>query len=69
MAAGAIVGGLPGALIGAGVGAGVSTVVWARQDRQADLPEGLGVVFCLTEPMRTTPLNARLTGAGGAGAE
>ena len=69
MAAGAIVGGLPGALIGAGVGAGVSTVVWMRQDRQADLPEGLGVVFCLTEPMRTTPLNARLTGAGGAGAE
>jgi len=69
MAAGAIVGGLPGALIGAGVGAGVSTVVWARQDRQADLPEGLGVVFCLTEPMRTTPLSARLPAAGGAGAE
>jgi len=69
MAAGAVVGGLPGALIGAGVGAGVSTVVWARQDRQADLPEGIGIVFCLTEPMRTTPLSARLTGAGGAGAE
>lgn len=69
MAAGAIVGGVPGALIGAGVGASVSTVVWARQDRQADLPEGLGVVFCLTEPMRTTPLSARLTSSGGAGAE
>lgn len=69
MAAGAVVGGLPGALIGAGVGAGVSTVVWARQDRQADLPQGIGIVFCLTEPMRTTPLSARLTGAGGAGAE
>jgi len=69
MAAGAIVGGVPGALIGAGVSVGVSTVVWMRQDRQADLPEGLGVVFCLTEPMRTTPLSARLTGAGGAGAE
>jgi hypothetical protein len=69
MAAGAVVGGVPGALIGAGVGAGVSTVVWARQDRQADLPKDLGVVFCLTEPMRTTPLSARLTGSGGAGAE
>jgi len=69
MAAGAILGGVPGALIGAGVGAGVSTVVWMRQNRQADLPEGLGVVFSLTEPMRTTPLSARLTGAGGAGAE
>lgn len=69
MTAGAIVGGVPGALIGAGVGAGVSAVVWMRQDRQADLPEGLGVVFCLTEPMRTTPLSAHLTSAGGAGAE
>jgi hypothetical protein len=69
MVAGAMMGGLPGALIGAGVGAGVSTVVWMRQDRQADLPKDLGVVFCLTEPMRTTPLAARLTGSGGAGAE
>ena len=69
MTAGAIVGGVPGALIGAGVGAGVSAVVWMRQDRQADLPEGLGVVFCLTEPMSTTPLSAHLTSAGGAGAE
>jgi cytochrome b len=69
MAAGAIVGGLPGALIGAGVGVGVSTVVWMRQDRQADLPQGLGVVFCLTEPMRTTPMSPYMTGAGGAGAE
>jgi hypothetical protein len=71
MAAGAVMGGLPGALIGAGVGAGVSTVVWMRQDRQADLPKDLGLVFCLTEPMRLTPLSARLTrpGAVGAGAE
>jgi len=38
---GAMMGGLPGALIGAGVGAGVSTVVWMRQDRQADLPKDL----------------------------
>jgi len=68
-AAGAELGGVPGALIAAGVGVGISTVVWARQDRQANLPEGLGVVFCLTEPMQVTPLSARLTGAGGAGAE
>jgi hypothetical protein len=42
-----------------------------RQDRQADLPKDLGLVFCLTEPMRLTPLSARLTrpGAVGAGAE
>jgi hypothetical protein len=71
MAAGAVVGGLPGAVIGAGVGAGVSTAVWMRQDRQADLPKDLGVVFCLTEPMRVTPMSARLTrpGAGSAGTE
>jgi hypothetical protein len=71
MAAGAVVGGLPGAVIGAGVGAGVSTAVWMRQDRQADLPKDLGVVFCLTEPMRVTPMSARLTGpgAGSGGAE
>jgi hypothetical protein len=61
MAAGAILGGVPGALIGAGVGAGVSTVVWARQDRQADLPKDLGIVFSLTEPMRVTPTSAQLT--------
>jgi hypothetical protein len=71
MAAGAVVGGVPGALIGAGLGAGVSATVWARQDRQADLPKDLGVVFCLTEPMRLTPLSARLTrpGAGSAHGE
>ena len=71
MAAGAAMGGVPGAVIGAGLGAGVSTAVWMRQDRQADLPKDLGVVFCLTEPMRVTPMSARLTrpGAGTAGAE
>jgi hypothetical protein len=71
MAAGAVVGGVPGAIVGAGVGAGVSTAVWMRQDRQADLPKDLGVVFCLTEPMRVTPMSARLTrpGAGSSGAE
>lgn len=58
MAAGAILGGLPGAVIGAGVGAGVSTVVWLKQDRQAELPKNLGVVFSLTEPMSVTPAGA-----------
>jgi len=61
MAAGAMIGGVPGALIGAGVGAGVSTVVWLQQDRQAVLPQGLGLVFSLTEPMRVTPASAEAT--------
>jgi hypothetical protein len=71
MAAGAAMGGVPGAVIGAGLGAGVSATVWARQDRQADLPKDLGIVFSLTEPMRVTPMSARLTrpGAGSVGAE
>jgi hypothetical protein len=71
MAAGAALGGVPGAVIGAGLGAGVSTAVWMRQDRQADLPKDLGIVFSLTEPMRVTPMSARLTrpGAGSVGAE
>jgi hypothetical protein len=71
MAAGAAMGGVPGAVIGAGLGAGVSTAVWMRQDRQADLPKDLGIVFSLTEPMRVTPMSARLTrpGAGSGGAE
>jgi hypothetical protein len=63
MAAGAMIGGVPGALIGAGVGAGISTVVWLQQDRQAILPEGLGLVFSLTEPMRVTPASAEATPA------
>ena len=67
---GAVVGGLPGALVGAGVGAGVSTVVWARQDRQADLPKDLCIVFSLTEPMRIAPMSAQISrpamGAGDA---
>jgi len=48
-ASGAVFGGWPGAIIGAGVGAGVSTVVWLKQDRQAELPAGAGVTFMLTE--------------------
>jgi hypothetical protein len=50
-ASGAIFGGWPGAIIGAGVGAGVSTVVWLKQDRQAELPAGTGITFMLTEAM------------------
>lgn len=71
MAAGAMIGGLPGALIGAGVGAGVSTVVWLKQDRQAELHKNLGVVFSLTEPMSTTPSSATMVPlkVGGAGGE
>jgi hypothetical protein len=60
MAAGAIIAGVPGALIGAGVGAGVGTVVWLKQDRQAERPRNLGVIFSLTEPMSVTPVSARV---------
>jgi hypothetical protein len=63
MAAGAVIGGLPGAVIGAGVGAGVGTVIWLKQDRQAELPKDLELVFSLTEPMSTTPLNAAVAPA------
>lgn len=50
-AAGAVFGGVPGALIGAGVGLGISTVVWLKQDRQAEMPAGTKMVFSLTKPM------------------
>ncbi len=71
MAAGAMIGGVPGAAIGAGVGAGVSTVVWLKQDRQAQLPKDLGLVFSLTEPMSITPANAAIVPlkVGAAGGE
>ncbi|HEV2645690.1 MAG TPA: hypothetical protein VGU46_04925 [Acidobacteriaceae bacterium] len=58
MAAGAMIAGVPGAVIGAGVGAGISTVVWLKQDRQAELPKDLQIVFSLTEPMSITPTSA-----------
>jgi hypothetical protein len=61
LAAGAMMGGVPGALIGAGVGAGVGTVVWLKEDRQAELNKNLGVVFSLTEPMSVTPASAAVT--------
>ena len=71
MAAGAMLGGLPGALVGAGVGAGVSTVVWLRQDREAELPKDLGLVFSLTEPMSIAPTGAAVPQprTGGAGSD
>ena len=68
-AAGAMIGGVPGALIGAGVGAGVSTVVLLRQDRQAELPKDLGVVFSLTAPMRVTPARAAVVPVDAPGGE
>lgn len=60
MAAGALLGGVPGAVIGAGVGAGVGTIIWLKQDRQAELPKDLGVVFSLTEPMSVTPMGVAM---------
>ena len=68
LAAGALIGGVPGAVIGAGVGAGVSTVVWLKQDRQAELQKDMGVVFSLTEPMSVTPASAAVATAKAEGA-
>ena len=50
-AAGALIAGVPGALVGAGVGAGVSTVIWLKQDRQAEIPRGTQVTFELNRPL------------------
>ena len=71
LAAGAMIAGPAGALVGAGVGAGVSTVVWLKQDRQAELPKDLQIVFSLTEPMSVTPATAAVTPVkiGSAGGE
>ena len=55
MAAGAVVAGVPGALVGAGIGAGATAIVWFKQDRQAQLPKDLGVIFGLTEPLSVSP--------------
>ena len=71
LAAGAMIAGPAGALVGAGVGAGVSTVVWLKQDRQAELPKDLQIVFSLTEPMSVTPSTAAVASpkVGTAGGE
>ena len=58
-AAGAMMGGPVGAVVGAGVGAGAATIVWLKQDTQAELPKDLELVFSLTEPMSVTPLGAQ----------
>ena len=63
-AAGAVIGGVPGALIGAGVGAGVSTIIWLKEDKQAELPKDLGLVFSLTVPMVVSPSSAAVAPAG-----
>jgi hypothetical protein len=68
LAAGAMIGGVPGALIGAGVGAGVSTVIWLKQNRQAELPKDLQIVFSLTQPMSITPATAAFTPTKGTAA-
>ena len=47
----------------AGIGAGVGTIIWLKQDRQAELPKDLGLVFSLTEPMSITPLGVASGGA------
>jgi len=57
-AAGAMMGGPVGAVVGAGVGAGAATIVWLKQDTQAELPKDLELTFSLTEPMSTTALGA-----------
>ena len=50
-AAGGVIAGVPGALVGAGIGAGVSTVVWLKEDRQAQLPEDSMLVLALSSPL------------------
>lgn len=60
--AGGMIGGGVGALVGAGIGAGVSTVLWLKQDRQAELPKDVTLVFSLTTPMILTPLSGGVVG-------
>lgn len=51
VAAGAVIAGVPGAVVGGAVGAGISTIVWMKQDRQAELPSQTRITFSLTEPL------------------
>jgi hypothetical protein len=57
-AAGALIGGGVGAVVGAGVGAGASTVMWLKQERQANLNKDSRLVFSLTTPLIVKPLHA-----------
>lgn len=54
--AGAMIGGGVGAAVGAGIGAGASTIIWLKQDRQTALPKNTALIFSLTSPMITKPL-------------
>lgn len=60
--AGGLIGGGVGAVVGAGIGAGASTIVWLKQDRQAELPTDARLVFTLTEPMLMEPIDAKAQG-------
>lgn len=62
--AGALVGGGVGAVVGAGIGAGASTIVWLKQDRQAELPADARLIFSLTEPMAMQPVEGTADLAG-----
>jgi hypothetical protein len=62
-AAGAVIGGGVGALVGAGVGAGASTVMWLKQERQANLSKDSRLVFSLTTPLLVKPLHAGVESA------
>ena len=53
--AGGMIGGGVGAVVGAGIGAGASTIVWLKQDRQAELPAEARLIFSLTEAMPIEP--------------
>ena len=63
-AAGAMIGGGVGALVGAGIGAGASTVMWLKQERQANLDKDSRLVFSLTTPLMIKPLRTAVSGAG-----
>jgi hypothetical protein len=54
---GGMIGGGVGAIVGAGIGAGASTVVWLRQDRQAELPKDAGLIFSLVTPVMLKPMS------------
>lgn len=54
--AGAMLAGGVGAAVGAGIGAGASTVLWLKQDRQTALPRDTQLIFSLTTPLMTHPL-------------
>lgn len=52
---GAVLGGGVGAVVGASIGAGIGAIVWLRQDKQANLPEGTLLYFALDESLQLSP--------------